>query len=128
NVYKSWLWQTEVLQSRRDVEILTPAMTLDRDTVTSRGGYTYLEYQWTKRWRAGGRYDLSDFPDDDSAHEWSGSAVVKFQLSEFQEIRFQYSYTHRNDEAALRFDGKADDNRIFFEWIPVIGAHGAHKF
>jgi hypothetical protein len=48
--------------------------------------------------------------------------------SEFQEIRLQYKRTSRNDDAALRFDGERDDSRIFFQWIPVIGAHGAHKY
>ncbi len=25
-------------------------------------------------------------------------------------------------------DGLADDTQMFFEWIPVIGAHGAHPY
>jgi hypothetical protein len=54
--------------------------------------------------------------------------VIRFQPSEFQEIRFQYKHTRRNEDAAARFDGERDDDQIFFEWIPVIGAHGAHKF
>ncbi len=128
NVYRSLLWQTEVLRSHRDLEVLTPALTLDSSSVSSLGGYTYLEWQWTKRWRAGARYDLSGFPDSRRARLWAASAVLKFQASEFQEIRFQIKHTQRNDEAASRFNGEADDNRVFFEWIPVIGAHGAHKF
>ena len=128
NVYRSFLWQTELLRSRRRLEALTPAGALALDTVASLGGYTYAEWQFAKRWRAGARGDLSGFPDREVDREWAGSAVVRFQPSEFQELRFEYKHTRRNESAALRFGGDRDDDQIFFEWIPVIGAHGAHKF
>lgn len=128
NVYRSFLWQTEALKSRRDVDVLTAGPVLQPDVVSSSGGYSYVECQFAKRWRVGGRYDLSGFPDSESARERALSAVVRYQPSEFQEIRFQFKRTSRNDEAALRFDGEADDSQLFFEWIPVIGAHGAHKY
>ena len=128
NTYRSVLWQTELLESRREVEVLTPAQTLSPDKVSSLGGYTYGEWQFTKRWRVGLRYDLSGFPDSESARESGVAGVLRFQPSEFQELRFQINHRHRNDEAALRFGGDANDTRIFFEWIPVIGAHGAHKY
>ena len=111
------------------MDVLDPSGTaLTPGRVASLGGYSYIEWQLGKRWRVGGRYDLSDFPDDPRAREKSASAVLRFQPSEFQEIRFQYKHTTRNEDAAARFDGEEGDNRIFFEWIPVIGAHGAHKF
>jgi hypothetical protein len=127
NVYRSFLWQTEVLTSRRDVEVLS-GLALEPAVVSSLGGYSYLEAQFTKRWRFGARFDLSDFPDAEGDRERALSAVVRFQPSEFQEIRFQVKRTARNDGAALRFDGDEEDTRLFFEWIPVIGAHGAHKY
>ncbi|HEU4402042.1 MAG TPA: hypothetical protein VFT43_08045, partial [Candidatus Polarisedimenticolia bacterium] len=127
NVYKSFLWQTELLRSRRDLEVLAGSA-LVPGRVSSAGGYSYVEWQFSKRWRIGGRYDLSGFPDSERAREWAGSAVLRFQPSEFQEVRFQYKHTGRNDAATARFDGESDDDRIFFEWIPVIGAHGAHKY
>ncbi len=128
NVYKSFLWQTEYLHGRRDTDVLTAAPALRPDTVSSGGGYTYAEWQIAKQWRVGARYDLSGFPDSATARTQAASAVVRFQPSEFQELRFQFKHTGRNPEAAARFDGDADDNQIFFEWIPVIGAHGAHKY
>ena len=128
NVYRSFLWQTEALRSRRDVDVLTSGPALQPDVVSSSGGYSYLEYQFAKRWRVGARYDRSGFPDSESARESAMSGVVRYQPSEFQEIRFQFKRTSRNDEAALRFDGENDDSQLFFEWIPVIGAHGAHKY
>lgn len=129
NVYRSFLWQTEVLKSRLDIDRLDPiGMVLTPDRSASLGGYSYLEWQFAKRWRAGARYDVAGFPDSDTARERSASGVVRFRPSEFQELRFQVKRTLRNDEAAALFDGDGADTRIFFEWIPAIGAHGAHKY
>lgn len=128
NVYRSFLWQTEVLRSRRHIDTLTPSLTLTPDTLSSLGGYSYVEWQLVKRWRIGARYDLSGLPYDERARESASSGVVRFQPSEFQELRLQFKRTRRNEEAALVLDADRDDNQIFFEWIPVIGAHGAHKY
>jgi hypothetical protein len=131
NVYKSFLWQTEALESRRHLDVLMNPLTtpsLDPQIVEASGGYSHVEWQFAKRWRVGSRYDWSGFPDDDRARERAISAIVRFLPSEFQEIRLQYKRTSRNDDAALRFDGERDDSQLFFQWIPVIGAHGAHKY
>jgi hypothetical protein len=128
NVYKSFLWQTEILRSHRDVESLTPALTLVPGAVTSLGGYSYVETQIAKRWRIGLRGDLTGLPDSERAREWGSSGVVRFQPSEFQELRFQIEHIRRNEEAAFLAGGDPDDTRLLFEWIPVIGAHGAHKY
>ncbi len=128
NAYRSFLWQTEVLSSHQDRQELTVRDTLETESVSSLGGYSYAEYQFTRRWRLGVRFDWSEFPDDDEDRIRAGSAVARFRFSEFQEIRFQYKYTDRNDGAAMRFDDETDDHRIFLQWIPLIGAHGAHKY
>jgi hypothetical protein len=129
NVYRSFVWQNEILRSHRHLEVLDAvAPALAPESVSSLGGYSYIEWQLRKRWRIGARYDLSGFPDDRSARERAASAVVRFQPSEFQELRFQVMRTVRNSGAAARFDGEETDNQVFFEWIPVIGAHGAHKY
>lgn len=131
NVYKSFLWQTEALESRRRLDVLMDPLGtpfLDPQIVEASGGYSHVEWQFAKRWRVGTRYDWSGFPDDERARERAISGIVRFMPSEFQEIRLQYKRTSRNDDAALRFDGERDDSRLFFQWIPVIGAHGAHKY
>ncbi len=128
NTYRSFLWQTELLRSRRDVEVLTPTLTLQPDTISSLGGYSYLEWQFAKRWKGGLRYDLSGFPDSETDREQAAAAVIRLIPSEFQELRFEVKQTRRNASAALRFGGDKDDTQVFFEWIPVIGAHGAHPY
>ena len=128
NVYRSFLWQTEVLRSHREVEELTPALTLDGGHVTSLGGYTYAEVQLARRWRTGVRADLTELPDDETGRLWAASAVVRFHPSEFQELRFQVRRSRLDEDAALRLGEEQSDTRLMFEWIPVIGAHGAHKY
>jgi hypothetical protein len=127
NTYHSFLVQAEALQTRRQVQTLEGAVLVD-DDVRSTGGYLYVEDQWVKRWRGGVRFDLTGFPDSETDRLWSTSGVVKFQPSEFQELRFEVKHTRRNPGAAARFDDDQDDTQLFFEWIPVIGAHGAHKY
>ncbi|MFQ5877363.1 MAG: hypothetical protein ACE5JH_06710 [Acidobacteriota bacterium] len=127
-VYRSFMWQAEVLRSRRNVQVLSRAMSLAPETVSTLGGYSYVEWQFARRWRVGARYDLSEFPDTGRGREWAASGLVRFQPSEWQELRLQVKHTRRDRDAALRFDGESDATQVFFEWVPVIGAHGAHKY
>jgi len=127
NKERSFTWQTEVLRSRRDVQTLAGGA-LVSESIASLGGYTYLEAQWRRRWRYGLRYDLTGAPDSVDARLWAVAGVVRFIPSEFQEIRFEVRHTRLNAEAAALLDADHDDTRVFFEWIPVIGAHGAHAY
>jgi uncharacterized small protein (DUF1192 family) len=129
NTYRSFTAQAEALRSRRHVETLA-GTTLEEDTVASAGGYLYLESQWTKRWKVGLRGDLSGYPDSETDRLWGVSGVARFSPSEFQEFRFQVKRTRSNEGAAARTSADADqeDTRVYFEWIPIIGAHGAHKY
>ena len=129
NTYRSFTAQAEALFSRRDVETLSGAA-LDEETIASSGGYLYLEGQWLKRWKLGLRGDLTGYPDSETDRTWGVAGVVRFAPSEFHEIRFQAKRTRLNPGAAARLggDGDQEDTQVFFQWIPVIGAHGAHKY
>jgi hypothetical protein len=129
NTYRSFTAQAEALRSRRHVETFT-GVTLAEDTVASAGGYLYLEGQWTKRWKFGLRGDLTGYPDSETDRLWDVAGVARFAPSEFQEIRFQVKRTRYNPGAAARVsdDADQDETRVYFEWIPIIGAHGAHKY
>ncbi|HEU5181686.1 MAG TPA: hypothetical protein VFW45_12925, partial [Candidatus Polarisedimenticolia bacterium] len=128
NTYKSLLWQTELLLSQKKTQELTPALALSEQRVSSLGGYSYFEWQFAKRWRGGVRLDFSDLPESEIARQTGAAAVLRWQPSEFQELRFQINRIERNDAAAALLGRDENDTRIFFEWIPVIGAHGAHKY
>jgi len=127
NTYRSVVVQAEGLQSRRGVEELE-GTSLRRTTSTVWGGYAYGEYQFAKRWRGGIRYDRTGFPGVEEARQRAVSAVLRIIPTEFQELRVQFKHTTRNHAAALLFDDEADDSQVFFEWIPAIGAHGAHPY
>jgi len=127
NTERSFMWQTEVLRSRRDVQTLVGSA-LVSESIASLGGYTYLETQWRRRFKYGLRYDLTGVPDSVDARLWAVAGIVRWIPSEFQEIRFEVRHTRLNAEAAALLDADQDDTRVFFEWIPVIGAHGAHKY
>ena len=127
NTQRSFVWQTEVLRGHRDQQSLEGATLVD-GSVSSLGGYTYLEAQWRRRWKWGLRGDLSGYPDSETARAWGVAGVVRFIPSEFQEIRFQVRRTRFNEEAAALLEGDEADTRLFLEWIPIIGAHGAHRY
>jgi hypothetical protein len=127
NTYQSAVLQAEAMRSRRDVEVLEGTV-LRRETSDVWGGYAYGEYQFAKRWRGGIRYDRTGFPGVEEATQRAVSAVLRILPTEFQEVRVQFRHTTRNHAAALLFDDEADDDQVFFEWIPAIGAHGAHPY
>jgi hypothetical protein len=111
NTYKSFTFQNQFLFSQRNQLI---------GDVDSWGFYSLADYQLAQRWHLGTRYDYSQFPDDNQKHEQAGSAILTFKPSEFQDLRLQYKHTDRN------YDG--DSDALYFEWIWVIGAHGAHPY
>jgi hypothetical protein len=127
-LYRSFTWQSEAFETHRRIESLDGDGLLARETVRSLGLYSHAEYQFAKSWRAGLRYDWAGFPDEQGARERAVSAVMRIQPTEFEEFRIQFKHSGRNDAAAARFDGNHSENEVFIEWIPIIGAHGAHKY
>ncbi|NIR52388.1 hypothetical protein GWO43_04430 [candidate division KSB1 bacterium] len=111
NQYKSFTWQSEFLYSNRE-EIA--------GDVNSLGVFSFMQYQLTKRWFVGGRFDYSEFPNTSDFREVGFSGLVTFWPSEFQTLRLQYRHLNR--------DLAQDDNAIIFQWLFITGAHGAHEF
>jgi hypothetical protein len=137
-LYRSFLWRTEVLASRRALEesldaagaVTAPARTLDR-----RGGYSYVEVQPARQWRFGVRSDYAEDPEaadevfvleDGSTRQVKRSITralspyVTFTMSEFSRLRAQVT--------AARLPSGEDEHRGFLQWTVVLGPHGAHPF
>lgn len=110
-LYKSFTSQTEFLFSQREGEEVD---------VDSWGMYSSLQYQFAKRWSCGGRYDYSEFPQDNISHEYALSPVITFAQSEFAFWRLQYKHTDRN------FGDDADE--IWLQLNFGMGPHRAHKY
>jgi hypothetical protein len=105
-IYKAVIWQTEAYFTRRagDPE-------LDR----SWGGFSYVEYQFSRRWRVGLRADYVEDP-----VEKGGLAYITFWPSEFSALSLQ-------GREIRRADGR-NDLAAFAKLTVNIGPHGAHPF
>jgi hypothetical protein len=110
-IYKRFIGRTELFWSRREQAF---------DTAQAFGAYVSGDYQFARRWFAGGRYDFSDRATDPTLRDKSGSLLVTYWPSEFSQIRGQYRRT-------LYAEG-VRANEILFQFLFSIGAHGAHVF
>lgn len=110
-IYQRFLGRTELFWSRR---------TDGLDGGKAFGAYISGDYQFARRWFAGGRYDFSDRAIDTSLRDKSGSLLLTFWPSEFSQIRTQYRRTS--------YAEGVKGNELLFQFLFSIGAHGAHVF
>ncbi len=110
-IYHSFLWRNEFVWSRRD-ELTGQQRAF--------GMYSAAEYRVNRRWTLGGRFDWSERPTNASQRDAGFSALLTYWPSEFSQIRGQYRFT--------RYDGRQDANELRFQFLFVMGAHGAHPF
>ena len=90
------------------------------DQADAFGAYVSGDYQFARRWFAGGRYDWSDRAEDPTRRDKSGSFLLTYWPSEFSQVRGQFRQT--------RYAEGVDANEILFQFLFSIGAHGAHAF
>lgn len=112
SVYKSFIARTEYAWSRRDDPLNGPQRSF--------GYFGSLEYQLSRRWFLGGRYDWSERATDASLHDSGGSVLFTFWPSEFSSLRLQLRRT--------RFAEGVTGTEALFQLLFVLGAHGAHPF
>ncbi len=110
-IYRSFIARTEMTWSRRD-ELFGPAHAF--------GTFASLDYQFGRRWFLGGRYDWSERAADPSEHDSGGSVLLTYWPSEFSQIRGQFRRT--------RYAEGMTANELLFQFLFIIGAHGAHPF
>jgi hypothetical protein len=110
-IYRRFIGRTELFWSNRDQ---------DPSAVHSFGMYGSGEYQFARRWFAGGRYDWSERAADSSLRDKGASALLTYWPSEFSQIRGQYRHT--------RYAEGVNANEFLFQFLFSIGAHGAHVF
>ncbi|MBI4638003.1 MAG: TonB-dependent receptor [Candidatus Rokubacteria bacterium] len=91
------------------------------DRRESWGYYLYGQYDWTKRWAAGLRYDWTELPTA-SGHEWALAPYLQFKPSEFLRFRVQYKHT----DGAGAAQREADE--IFLQGTFILGAHPTERF
>jgi len=110
-IYHQFLGRSEVIWSNRQ----QPGGHQE-----SMGYYVSGDYQFARRWFAGGRFDHSDRADDSAIVDSGESAVLTYWPSEFSQVRGQYRRTD--------YGGAPTANEFLFQFQFSIGAHGAHPF
>jgi hypothetical protein len=84
------------------------------------GFYTSADYQFARRWFAGGRYDWSDRSRFANLTDKGAAATLTYWPSEFSQVRGEYRFTH--------YAENRDSNELLMQLIFSLGAHGAHPF
>jgi len=109
--YRSVSWQTEYLFRKRNTPLATN---------NDQGFYSYVDYQFLKRWHAGLRYDEVGFLSDSISKEYRISPMLTFTPTEFSLLRLQY-----DDDKPTGADRV---HAVFLQIQYSMGAHGAHNF
>jgi hypothetical protein len=89
----------------------------------SYGGYSYAELKLNRNWATGFLFDYAPIVDNPSQRTLSYSPYVTWNISEFNRLRFQYSYLKNNFSA----DKAEKGNQFFVQWTTTIGSH-THGF
>jgi len=128
NQFRSFTWGTELLYS--DGRYLAdpdasltgtpPAMSGDEfgTRVGSFGGYTYVNYKWSRQWSAGALFGYMQSPANHSDQSYEYSSFITFAFSHWNQLRLQY--THTGHDAA---SGLQSDDAVYLQWAWIIGAH-----
>ncbi len=111
SIYHSFVGRTELIWSQRRQ---FPA------EQRAFGFYTSGDYQFGRRWFAGGRFDWSDRSRFANLTDKSAAATLTYWPSEFSQIRGEYHFT--------RYAENRDSNELLIQLIFSLGAHGAHPF
>jgi hypothetical protein len=120
-VYKNFLLRNELFWSARDQ--LSPLNIFQ--TQHAFGMYSSAEYRVNRRWTVGGRFDRSGRATNANLTDTGVSGILTYWPSEFSQIRGQYRFGH----LALNTPGDfSNANEFLFQFLFVMGAHGAHPF
>ena len=133
SVYQGLTWGSEFYANSErfpfDIEVSDPndPSIVATQTVGKRqqsyGGYSYVDLKLNKNWSTGFLFDYAPVVDNPSQRTLSYSPYVTWNISEFNRLRFQYSYLSNNFKA----DKAEKGNQFFLQWTTVIGAH-THGF
>ncbi len=108
---RSVSWQTEYLHR---------FMQTAGSSATDGGLYSYLDYQFLKRWHAGLRYEHVGLPEGINPREWRLSSALSFSPTEFSKIRAQYEFDKTKGQEGI--------HAAFLQLQFSMGPHGAHPF
>jgi hypothetical protein len=111
SIYHSFIARSEFVWSQRQQ--------LPREQ-RAFGFYTSGDYQFGRRWFAGGRFDWSDRNQFDNLTDKGAAATLTYWPSEFSQLRGEYRFT--------KYAENRNSNELLMQLIFSLGAHGAHPF
>jgi len=111
SIYRSFLGRSELVWARTG---------LPEREAKAFGYYVSGEYQFARRWRAGGRFDRSDQMAFPFLRDTGASLLLTYRPSEFSPLRGQLRRT--------RFGGGVTANEFLIQLQFSLGVHGAHPF
>jgi len=126
SIYKSFIARSEFIWRQQNQPSLVACQTIACPPNTAAGFqrafgfYASGDFQFARRWFAGGRVDDSDRAFNSHLNDKGGSFVLTYWPSEFAQVRGQYRFT--------RYAGGFDANEAFIQLQFALGAHGAHPF
>jgi hypothetical protein len=118
-LYKGLLWATEVMQNNE--QRFDPSSLLPAGRVTSYAGFSYLQIKMGPHWRPGVMADLTEDLDNRRTLTKTFTAVLSYDVSEFQRLRLAYSEAYDN------IPGSRRNQTIALQWTGVLGHH-VHGF
>jgi hypothetical protein len=121
-IYNSFLFRTELFWSARNQ--FSPSVPTLFQTQHAFGMYSSAEYRVNRRWTVGGRFDRSGHASDARLTDSGFSGILTYWPSEFSQIRGQYRFGH----LATSPSDFSNANEFLFQFLFVMGAHGAHPF
>ena len=77
--------------------------------------YAYGQYQLSRRWYVGLRYQFGETLENDDDHQWDLGPLVTFWQSEWVRLRAQYDFVNKNFEES--------ENRAFLQFTWSLGPH-----
>lgn len=120
-IYKNFMFRTEMFWSARDQ--LSPLNVFE--TQHAFGMYASGDYRINRRWTVGGRFDRSGHATNAGLTDTGFSGILTYWPSEFSQIRGQYRF----GRLAVANPGDfTNANEVLFQFLFVMGAHGAHPF
>jgi hypothetical protein len=122
-IYHSFLFRNEFFWSARDQ--LSEQTTGFFQTQHAFGLYSDAEYRVNRRWTLGGRFDRSGHATNANLTDTGFSTILTYWPSEFSQIRGQYRFGHLADPVTAKYSYA---NEFLFQFLFVMGAHGAHPF
>jgi hypothetical protein len=87
------------------------------------GGYAYAEAKLNRQWAAGFLYDNAPSLASPGKKTIGYSPFITWNLSEFNRLRFQYSYL----DDQVREEKSERGHQFFLQWTTVLGSH-THGF